>query len=224
MFMMGWIEPIPFLRRLGVSLLLIALMSGCVTTGDGLPVLSGAAEQRIRSSEALLRQLPACAIVMPSIGAVPPGGAGMIERVVARHFAQRLPRLIGSPERRALARAGAYNLSDPIDRGRFARMLSCRHGLEITVHAAGISYVVAWAGRHVDLTLTLFRFNDEEVLWSARHGLDRSAGGLPTGPLSLVLDTVRASVFASDRDGTEALVEDVVRQVAQTFPDLRQIQ
>jgi hypothetical protein len=54
--------------------------------------------------------------------------------------------------------------------------------------------------------------------------LDRSAGGLPTGPLSLVLDTVRASVFASDRDGTEALVEDVVRQVAQTFPDLRQIQ
>jgi hypothetical protein len=161
---------------------------------------------------------------MPAIGAVPPGGADMVETVVARHFAQRLPRLIGSPERRARARNGAYNLSDPTELGRFARTLGCRHGLEITVHAAGSSYVVAWAGRHVDLTLTLIRFSDEAILWSARHGLDRSAGGLPTGPLSLVFDTARASAFASDRDGTEALVEDVVRQVAQTFPDLRQIQ
>jgi hypothetical protein len=220
---MGWIRRIPFLRRVGASLLLIASMTGCAAIGDGPPVLLRQAAPSTSSSKELLHQPPTCAIIMPASGAVPSGGAKMLETVVARHFAQRLPRLIGSSERRARARHGAYNLSNPIELDRFAQMLDCRYGLEITVHAAGSSYVVAWAGRHIALTLKLVRINDEAVLWSARHGLDRSAGGLPTGPLSLVFDTARASVFASDHDGIEALVEDVVRQVAQTFPDLRSI-
>jgi hypothetical protein len=63
--------------------------------------------------------------------------------------------------------------------------------------------------------------SDETILRSARLALDRSAGGLPTGPLSLVLDTARASGYAGDRDGTEALIEDVVRQTANAFPDSR---
>jgi hypothetical protein len=92
------------------------------------------------------------------------------------------------------------------------------------VHTSGEAYAIAWAGRHVDLSVTLVRFADEKVLWSARHALDRSAGGLPTGPLSLVVDSVRAGGFASNHDGTEALIEDVIRQTARAFPDLRRIQ
>lgn len=214
------LNPILFIRIVAASLLL-ALLSGCLGTGTGPTAMLGSAAPHITSSDALLRQSPTCVIVMPVIGLVAPSHADMVETVVARHFAQRLPRIIGSSERRARERDGAYNLLDPVELGRFARMLGCRHGLEITVHAAGETYIVAWAGRNVDLTLTLVRFADETVLWSARHALDRSAGGLPTGPLSLVIDSARAGGFASDRDGTEALVEDVVRQTVQMFPDLR---
>ncbi|MDG2286712.1 MAG: hypothetical protein P8N43_14490, partial [Alphaproteobacteria bacterium] len=175
-------------------------------------------------SDALFRDAPRCAMVMPVSGGADARSADMIETVVMRHFAQRLHRVIAPDVRRSRARAGAYDLADPIELARFAQLLDCSHGLTIIIHSTESAYAIAWAARHIGLTVALVRLSDETILWSARHALDRSAGGLPTGPLSLVFDTAHASAFASDRDGTEALVEDVVRQVAQTFPDLRQIQ
>lgn len=203
------------------SMLLLIPLSGCMGSAGGSAGILAPPEPQVIGSDALFRDAPRCAMVMPVSGGADGRLADMIETVVMRHFSQRLSRLVGPAERRGRARDGAYNLADPAELTRFAHTLGCGHGLEIVVNATGGSYLVAWANRHIDLTVALVRFADKAVLWSARHGLDRSAGGMPTGPLSLVMDSARAGSFASDRDGTEALVEDVVRQTAQMFPDLR---
>lgn len=208
-------------RRLGaLALLLLTMLPGCLGSGAGPAGMLGTAPPHIAGSDALFHDAPGCALVMPVAGAAGSVSAEMVETVTARHFGQRLARVVGPAERRARARAGAYDLADPLELARFSRKIGCGYGLEVTVHAAGAGYAIAWAGRHIDLTVSLLRLSDETRLWSARHALERSAGGLPTGALSLVLDTARANSFARNRDGAEALVEDVVRQVAQSFPDL----
>lgn len=208
------------IRRVTVSLLFL-LLSSCMGSGSGPNTMLRPVSPHITNSDELFRQPPNCVIIMPLVGDVVLDNAKMVETVVARHFAQRLRRIVGPTERRSRERHGAYNLSDPVELRRFARMLGCGYGLEVIVHAATDTYGLTWAWRHFDLTLTLVRIGDEKVLWSARHALNRSAGGLPTGPLSLVLDSARAASFASNHDGNEALVEDVVRQTVRGFPDLR---
>ena len=212
--------PTKIIRRVTVSLLFLFL-SSCMGSGSGTNIMLRSASPHITNSDELFRQPPNCVIIMPLVGDVVIDNAKIVETVVARHFSQRLSRIVDPTERRTLERHGAYNLSDPVELRRFARMLGCGYGLEIIVHAAADTYGLIWAWRHFDLTLTLVRIGDERVIWSARHALNRSAGGLPTGPLSLVLDSARAASFASNHDGNEALVEDVVRQTVQGFPDLR---
>jgi hypothetical protein len=77
---------------------------------------------------------------------------------------------------------------------------------------------MTWASRNITLKMELIRLSNQTILWSSTHTAQRSQGGIPTGPLSLALDTRSAGLFVIDPDGFEALIEDVVRQLAKTLP------
>ena len=120
--------------------------------------------------------------------------------------------------RRNMTRQGSFNLDVRVERERFSKSAKCNYGLYAEIKAINQSYLMTWASRNITLKIELVRLSDQTVLWSATHAAQRSQGGIPTGPLSLALDTRSAGLFVIDQDGFEALIEDVVRQLTKTLP------
>ena len=104
----------------------------------------------------------------------------------------------------------------------FSKSAACKYGLLATVKKLETNYVVSYALRSFDVAIELIEFNDDTVLWRDSHSASRSAGGLPTGPLGLIVDISNAHTFLNDADGFEALVEDVIIKLSKRFLHFRQ--
>jgi hypothetical protein len=142
----------------------------------------------------------------------------ILENVIERHFSGRFKKFISGSIRRNMARQGSFNLDVQVERQRFSKSLNCNYGLYAEIKTINQNYLMTWASRNITLKIELARLSDQTVLWSATHAAQRSQGGIPTGPLSLALDTRSAGLFVIDQDGFEALIEDVVRQLTKTLP------
>ena len=164
---------------------------------------------------------PECVIILPTRGTLDFEAAAVIERSLERHLGQRLPKVIGALARHRLERARGFNLSDPTDWIYFSRETGCGAVLESEAHAVNADYFLVWAQRSADLEVTLRRIGDGTVLWRARHLAQRSDGGLPLGPISLTISTVEAGRFHGDTDILPSLIDDAVRRIVASLPDVR---
>lgn len=57
------------------------------------------------------------------------------------------------------------------------------------------------------------------LLWRARHIAERSEGGIPFSPLSVVVDGITSARFAADREIVDSVVDDAVRRIVASLPD-----
>ena len=199
-------------------LLLLLVLSSCGSaTVTNNPLIPSSLPSN-HSSSALFYDPPDCAILMPVRGYAHTNTPLVLENVIERHFSGRFKKFISGATRRTKIRQGSFNLDIQVERQRFSKSVKCNYGLYADIKAINQNYLMTWASRNITLKIELVRLSDQTVLWSATHTAERSQGGIPTGPLSLALDTRSASLFVIDQDGFEALIEDVVRQLTKTLP------
>ena len=199
-------------------LLLLLVLSSCGSaTITNNPLIPSSLPSN-HSSSALFYDPPDCAILMPVRGYPNTNTPLILENIIERHFSDRFKTFIKGSMRRTLVRRGSFNLYVQVERQRFSKTVNCNYGLYADIKAINQNYLMTWASRNITLKMELVRLSDQTVLWSATHAAQRSQGGIPTGPLSLALDTRSAGLFIIDRDGFEALIEDVVRQLTKTLP------
>ena len=194
-------------------LLLLLILSSCGSaTITNNPLIPSSLPSN-HSSSALFYDPPDCAILMPVRGSAHTNTSLILENVIERHFSSRFKSFIKGYTRRTLVRKGSFNFDVQVERQRFSKTANCNYGLYADIKAINQNYLMTWASRNITLKMELVRLSDQTVLWSATHAARRSQGGIPTGPLSLALDTRSAGLFVTDPDGFEALIEDVVRQL-----------
>ncbi len=220
----------PIARCLPISILLglaAPFLAGCMATSYG-PYAEARAdtsflERRVafEVDGAFHRDPPSCAAILPLRRAPSARLAAIVERALTRHLSQRLPRVIGPPERRRRERRLAIDLSHPEDRRAFARATDCPAFVQGTLYQASDDYVVVWARRGFGLQVTMTRASDEAVLWKARHAAMRADGGVPLSPVSAAVAGFNAARFHADKDMEESLADDVVRRIAASLPDVR---
>ena len=206
---------------------LLALLAGCVNTTYGsyqaAEAPPTARDRRVdyQISRALFDDPPSCAMVLPLQGTPSPEHGDILERALARQLSERLPRVIGPRERRALARRYGLEPGNPADWPSFARLTGCDALLDAALTEARDDYLLVWAERSLGLEAALIRIDDHEVLWRARHKVSRSDGGLPISPLSLAIEGADAARFTADDDILPSLADDLVRRIMVTLPNFR---
>ena len=199
-------------------LLLLLVLSSCGSaTITNNPLIPSSLPSN-HSSSVLFFDPPDCAILMPVRGYAHTNTPLILENVIERHFSGRFKKFISGAMRRTKIRQGSFNLDVQVERQRFSKSVKCNYGIYAEIKAINQNYLMTWASRNITLKIELVRLSDQTVLWSATHAAQRSQGGIPTGPLSLALDTRSAGLFVADQDGFEALMEDVIRQLTKTLP------
>ena len=217
MFLIKYKYPKQCLKYSYVLLLLLVLSSCGSTKVTNNPLIPSNSLSN-HSSSALFNDHPDCAILMPVRGYAHTNTPLILENVVERHFSGRFKKFISGAMRRTKIRQHSFNLDAQLERQRFSKSVKCNYGLYAEIKAINQNYLMTWASRNITLKIELVRLSDQTVLWSATHAAQRSQGGIPTGPISLALDTRSAGLFAIDQNGFEALIEDVVRQLTKTLP------
>jgi hypothetical protein len=212
-------------RRMVVASILIGGM-GCA------PVMPLVSEQPVPVDElsplqgvrdGFLRAPPACVIVLPArTGAGHWIPAQAVDEAVERFLSVRVDRVVAGARRDRLARHLALALDRPRDLGTFAEHTQCRHAMAVTVDGGELAYAVVWAERRLALELNLIRIGAEKgPLWSARAEGARGDGGLPFSPFGAVSAAYRAGKLAGDGDQNRSLLDDLLRRMTATLPDMR---
>ena len=210
-----------FMRAASILCLALAV-AGCVTQ----PLDRGAGRDgpsRHALAEAFIIDPPICVIVLPpSRDAGMPVSGSQIDRAVERHLAVRFDRVLAGARRDRVARDLALDLAIDSDLEYFARQTGCGHALRVTPFGGGSAYAVVWAERRIGLDLVLHRIGDSNFrLWWARHAASEGDGGLPISPLSAAGAMVRAARVAGDAGQALSLLDDVLRRIMASLPDVR---
>ena len=80
---------------------------------------------------------------------------------------------------------------------------------------------LVWSQQSLSLTLELKSIRQEKTLWAAHHKAKRSGGGLPLSPISAAVNAAKAGLHQADDDVTDSLIDDAIRRMIVTLPDLR---
>ena len=163
------------------------------------------------------KDYPDCVIILPVKGITSKTHGLIIEDVLTRHFQIYFNRIISPSTRRHIVKNRAYNLTALRELKHFSRSTDCNYGLLASVKKLNASYAIAYALRSFEVSVQLIKLDGNSIIWQENHSGTRSAGGLPTGPLGLVINVNNANKFMNDADGLEALFEDVVRQLSKRF-------
>jgi hypothetical protein len=215
----------PWAKR-GLMLLTMAMLHACVTQYATIPVASTAIGENVARHglrDDFLRDPPACVIVLPvKKPGTPLRAARYVEASVERFLAIRFDRVLAGSHRDRQVRHLALDLARPADLQVFAKNLDCHHAMTVTLGGGGLSYAVIWAERRVGLDLRLTRIGDlASPLWWARDEGARGDGGLPFSPLGVASALLRAGRVAGDDDQERSLLDDVLRRMTRSLPDVR---
>ncbi len=165
------------------------------------------------------RPPPACAIVMPVAGRATSGLRRAVEDAVHRHLVTKVARVVGPLDRRRHERRLVVNLRQANDRALLSRTVRCPVLVEAKVWQSGEDFALVWSRKRLDLEIIMVR--DEVLLWKARHTAERADGGLPLSPLSAPFAIAKASRLHGDHDVMDSLVDDTVRRIVASLPDVR---
>ena len=211
-----------------LAVVLLGLVgAGCARTtyvpydrpSDALPI--GERQVAVELDRVYFEDPPSCAVVLRPQGTEDAAVADLVDRALARQLSGRLIRVVGPLERRQLERSLALDLENPADWPTFARATGCEAVFEAIVTDVDEDYFVIWARRSLGLEVALRRVSDRAVYWKARHVARRSDGGLPLSPFSFALSGYEAGRFQNDADILPSLVDDLVRRMVASLPDLR---
>ncbi len=191
-------------------------------TGGGAAI--GQADgQRVfyRVDRAFYRDPPECVVVMPP----PDRGASAsvtanVEAAVARHLRDKVRRVIGPLDRRRAERRLALDLNDAGDRRRLARRERCDAFVRWRVIGSSSENFLVWSHRDVGLDVEMFR-DPDRTLWKASHVAHRSDGGVPLSPLAAPFAIYEAARFSKDLDILPSMIDDIMRRLVVSLPDLR---
>ncbi|MEM7224232.1 MAG: hypothetical protein AAF495_14715 [Pseudomonadota bacterium] len=164
---------------------------------------------------------PDCVLVLPLRGVSDPGLARSVESALSRHIGQKVPRVLGPKARGREKRRLALDLTRTDDQLHLARATECEALLEAKLTRARDDYFLVWSERTLGLEATLVRAEDRTLLWRAKHTGIRAEGGLPISIGSIAVNAALATRFTTDQDIEPSLVDDVVRRLATTLPDVR---
>lgn len=210
-----------------LPLLLSVTLSACMATTYE-PITdqayeTNALERKVefKVSDALYDHMPDCVVVWPLGEGGKQAQNIMIESAIARHLSGKVERVIGPRQRDKLARASAFDLVNSRDRQSFARAQRCSYGVTAQAAQAGTDYLVVWAQHQVGLDLSLSHTESSTELWRARHVGRRGHGGLPLSPISVGLNMFEAGSSSTDEGQLPSLVDDALRRMMVTLPDLR---
>lgn len=173
----------------------------------------------VQVGSAFYRPLPDCAVVLPAAGRMTPPLRRAIEETLYRHLVTKIPNVVGPKERARKARSLAVDLRRPDGRAVFARAVGCPVMVEARVWNSSDDFALVWSRKSLDLEVVMVR--GETLLWKARHDAGRSDGGLPLSPLSAPIAIARASSLYGDNDAMISLVDDTVRRIVVSLPDVR---
>ena len=165
------------------------------------------------------RPTPACAIVMPVAGKAAPALRHATEASLYRHLVTKLPKVVSPRERRREVRRLAIDLEHEADRTILSRTLRCPVLVEAKIWQSGEDYALVWSRKNLDLEILMLR--GDRLLWKGRHAAGRSDGGLPLSPLSAPIAVARASRLHGDSDAMVSLVDDTIRRIVASLPDVR---
>lgn len=174
-----------------------------------------------RVESAIYTTLPECAVVLPPDGKAPAAISRLAGPALARYLGGRITRIIGPSERRRLEKQHGLDIRDDADRHHFTRVTGCKTYLRWRVVAAEDTYFLVWSQRRIGLWAALHRVGDDKLLWQAAHTGRRSDGTLPLSALSVPFAAFEATSFKGDTDVLPSMIDDVVRRLIVTLPDLR---
>ena len=202
------------------------ILSGCMVT-TYTPVNSVQLEKKqsalfsqdviYRISDDLYKEAPNCVIIWPTQDPKMP----KIEAAVARYASERFVRVIGPKLRERNVRKWAFDLRSHADRQTFSRKVKCPFGINISTAQRNRDYFVVWSQQRLILTLDLKSMGQKKTLWSAHHSAKRSGGGIPLSPISFAINAAEAGLHQNDNDVAASLIDDAVRRMIVTLPDLR---
>jgi hypothetical protein len=165
------------------------------------------------------RPTPSCAIVMPVAGGATAQLRHAVETALYRHLVTRLPNVVGPKVRRREVRNRAVDLRREEDRTILTRALRCPVLVEAKIWQSNEDFALVWSRKNLDLEIVMLR--DDRLLWKGRHDAGRSDGGLPLSPFSAPFAVARASRLHGDGDAMISLVDDTVRRIVASLPDVR---
>lgn len=143
----------------------------------------------------------------------------MTENALGRNLYDKIGRVINAQEGRRLARERAYDLENILDRSLFAQDLGCKLFARAKFLKSGATFVGVWSQREIGLEVSIF--TDEALpFWTASHIARRSDGGVPLSLLSAPVSIFRAAAFQRDSDNVPSMIDDVMRRIFVTLPDL----
>jgi len=204
-------------------LIILISLSACVSH-TGITQHSHDHYSRAKSNNFFpTKDYPDCVIILPVKGITSKTHGLIIEDVLTRHFQIYFNRIISPSTRRHIVKNRAYNLTSLRELKHFSKSTDCDYGLLANVKNLNYSYAIAYALRSFEVSLQLITLDGNSIIWQESHSGTRSAGGLPTGPLGLVVNVNSANQFMNDADGLEALFEDVVRQLSKRFFHFKQM-
>ena len=168
------------------------------------------------------RTPPRCVVVLPSpINQIGVSRAKIIETALARQLTFRVQRVIGPDERDRLIRDLALDLDTSSGRQRFSNLARCDTAIVITISGFETTFAVVWASASLSLSTRMIRLQDDVELWQAAHSASRSDGTAPISPASIPVGLFSAGRFIGDRDMFPSMVDDTVRRLLTSLPDLR---
>ena len=210
------------------TLICILLLSGCVGTSYRPYVETKGPNHALLSrdvffnlSSQFYRDIPECVIVSKPTGKNLGGLGAMIELTLARHLSQKFPRLIDARERRRKLREQALDLNNDADLRYFMDRQDCIYVLRSQVKSNDSTYVGFWNDRNIGIILVLENGVNKDILWQASHSSNRSEGGIPLSPFSLGVNAFQSSSQRFDTDIEPSIVDDIVRRMIVTLPDIR---
>ena len=206
----------------------VILLSGLTACAETEYVAFGEAGEEIPLARTVMVEIadayhedyPDCVLVMPpaadpSLKQFPK----LVEASLALHLTRKIARVVSGVERDLAARRMAANLVNPDDLDAFIKTLECDAIVTARVLGPGRTYAVVWSQVRIGLEVRMTRARDRRLLWRARHIADRSEGGIPFSPLSVVVDGFTSVRFAADREIVDSVVDDAVRRIVASLPD-----
>jgi len=165
---------------------------------------------------------PACVMVLPiNLKKIDKKTASIVEDAVSRHAMARFDKTITARHVNVVARKRAFDPTHKGDLKQMGRALRCDAQLEIKTVGVENFYAVIWTDLSVAIQLTLIRNRDGAILWRGKHKARRADGGLPLTLIGMGAGAFSAGKLASDTDVLPSMIDDAVRRVMVSLPDIR---
>ena len=147
----------------------VVLMSGC-TGVTYSPYTESPAQTTVFSEnvfyelkDIFYQRVPDCVTILPTKLIRSHQTNMYIERSAARHFSEKVGRVIGPFQRAHLERGLGLDLSQQQDRKTFLQQTRCTHFLQPTLAELHEGFSVVWSNKAIDLELTLHGVAEDDV-------------------------------------------------------------